>query len=450
MSEFGNEVSVEGSRPRRKRRRSRKGKKEFRKNIDADATSVVSARRRAAVSASLAFAPDSDLFFIDKNAHAPTRKELREKARTKKLSVDRILDFPKTAGGPAPPVVPRQFRQGTATKKGNASRTEELRIAAETRKLERKLRQQKKGTAPQEHQPLDPNRFVDPTQHASYDLWAEAPPKPTRKRRKAAKLQTKSDAPAVEVPGPGHSYHPSYEDHQDALGEAVADELERLQKQEKIIHKLTISNAVRRLPKRMHIEVAASSDEEGDDEDDSTPRYSVVDKPPAIRPPRKTRTERNKELRQREEKKAIAKKKESNKLNRQVDRIPATLKAIDAEEQRRSAAAEYQEQQKSLKKAKKLGKHRLEAPIKEVTLTNDLPSSMREIRAVNTPGMHPIKERFYSIQNRELIEPRSRANRRRRYEKKLYQKRTAKVALERLDESLANDPEVQAALAECH
>jgi hypothetical protein len=40
-------------------------------------------------------------------------------------------------------------------------------------------------------------------------------------------------------------------------------------------------------------------------------------------------------------------------------------------------------------------------------------------------------------------------SRRRRYEKKLYQKRSAKMALERLDESIANDPEVQAALAEC-
>jgi Nop53 (60S ribosomal biogenesis) len=66
-------ASAEGAKRRRKRRRSRKGKKEFRKNIDADALTVVSAQRRAAVRASLASAPDSDLFFIDKNAHLPTR-----------------------------------------------------------------------------------------------------------------------------------------------------------------------------------------------------------------------------------------------------------------------------------------------------------------------------------------------------------------------------------------
>jgi hypothetical protein len=49
-----------------------------------------------------------------------------------------------------------------------------------------------------------------------------------------------------------------------------------------------------------------------------------------------------------------------------------------------------------------------QAPIKEVTLSSELPSSMRTIRATNTASTHPIKERFFSIQNRELIEPRKK------------------------------------------
>ncbi len=37
--------------------------------------------------------------------------------------------------------------------------------------------------------------------------------------------------PAIEIAPPGSSYNPTYEDHQDVLGEALAQELERSEKE---------------------------------------------------------------------------------------------------------------------------------------------------------------------------------------------------------------------------
>ena len=47
--------------------------------------------------------------------------------------------------------------------------------------------------------------------------------------------------PKIEIPHPGTSYNPDYDDHQDLLLKAHVIELQRLQEEQKLMRKLTVS-----------------------------------------------------------------------------------------------------------------------------------------------------------------------------------------------------------------
>ena len=47
--------------------------------------------------------------------------------------------------------------------------------------------------------------------------------------------------PKVELPHPGTSYNPDYDDHQDLLMRAHLVELKKLKEEEKLMRKLTVS-----------------------------------------------------------------------------------------------------------------------------------------------------------------------------------------------------------------
>ena len=47
--------------------------------------------------------------------------------------------------------------------------------------------------------------------------------------------------PKVELPHPGTSYNPDYDDHQDLLMRAHLIELQKLKEEEKLMRKLTVS-----------------------------------------------------------------------------------------------------------------------------------------------------------------------------------------------------------------
>lgn len=83
------------------------------------------------------------------------------------------------------------------------------------------------------------------------DIWGDAAPEATRRQGVAGPAHgdstiaqgkrtrgprrapvRKAPIPAVEVAAPGTSYHPSFEDHQDAVAEAVAEEMRKELRQE--------------------------------------------------------------------------------------------------------------------------------------------------------------------------------------------------------------------------
>jgi nucleolar protein 53 len=60
----------------------------------------------------------------------------------------------------------------------------------------------------------------------------------TKKKPENPLRKTKSAIPAVEVPHPGTSYNPDYDDHQDLLLKAHLVELKKLKQEEKLMRQM--------------------------------------------------------------------------------------------------------------------------------------------------------------------------------------------------------------------
>ena len=62
-----------------------------------------------------------------------------------------------------------------------------------------------------------------------------------QKKKPINPIQTESCLPKLEMPHPGTSYNPDYDEHQDLLLKAHLIELQRLQDEQKLMRKLTVS-----------------------------------------------------------------------------------------------------------------------------------------------------------------------------------------------------------------
>ena len=167
-------------------------------------------------------------------------------------------------------------------------------------------------TAPRPNAPVD--------DFALHDPWGSNIASSNVKKRKRGQAfregSKRPHIPAVEVAHPGASYNPSYEDHQDAMGEAVAAELEK-------------QDQVQRSEKRMQqdpnfVEKLDDSDHDGSGEDeDEEVRHqesTQISVNPSTKCKRVTRVAANKRMRQEYEEEVIMKQKEEKKILEQIDR----------------------------------------------------------------------------------------------------------------------------------
>jgi hypothetical protein len=68
----------------------------------------------------------------------------------------------------------------------------------------------------------------------AYEWVDPAIPKPVKAPKGLLARQHPTNVPAVEVAAPGNSYRPTYEDHQDVLGEVLAKRLKRREEKRKL------------------------------------------------------------------------------------------------------------------------------------------------------------------------------------------------------------------------
>lgn len=271
-----------------------------------------------------------------------------------------------------------------------------------------------------------------------YDMWGQevkdsADPwylQQTGKKRvkRPERLNEKpSVLPAVEVIAPGGSYNPDFFSHQALLQEAHDVEVKKKKQEDKIERQLafdkkdtaTVETILREQVEGLVEEEeeeeaeAASNAEEEEEEDTAIGSISVAQK----------KTER-----QRKREKALKIKEQQRLADRhktvqhqqlfQLRSIKASIKKKEKSTQDKQIKRKAkQEAEKS--QPRRLGKLRFQPQDMEVKLSDELAGTLRQLK----PEGSILKDRFKSLQKRNLIEPRERAKFKRKLKLKYVEKR---------------------------
>ncbi|KAM9984400.1 hypothetical protein ACTFIZ_004090 [Dictyostelium cf. discoideum] len=209
---------------------------------------------------------------------------------------------------------------------------------------------------------------------------------------------TKANHPSVikkvdslEIAEPGMSYNPSYQDHQDTLGVALAKEIIALEYVENVDKVLNPE----------YIEYEKDDTIEDDDNNNNNNNNNENDK---IEKPgeRITKLEKNKRIRRAEEMKRQKLALQKKEFNKQIDEVLDTLKEVEEAEQVAKELNKKRVEKKSLNNMpRRLGKYKLSESSEPILLTHELPKSLSTLRNNN---YNPLKDRYQSLQKRHIIE----------------------------------------------
>ncbi|KAJ7881152.1 ribosome biogenesis protein Nop53/GLTSCR2 [Mycena leptocephala] len=393
---------------------SRKGKKAWRKNVDLQEVEEGMEGLRAeerATGTYLHKQQDDQLFVIDVKGDEKLRSSL-PKYKASELTSTKIL----AQRSAVPAVVSRTTAQKRKSPLSSEDKNRLLRISKRPRKG-----------------PF--NSVVDPTEFGAgsatfelseavknsgaYDAWA--PPEEVQEipdgletvQPKKVKVpvhghpRDKIEVPAILEPHQGTSYNPPADAHQELLLKAYDIEEKRVEKAAKLaetktkIEKATVdaTDGTLGVPPGMKLDDVVPVEE---DEDPATTEAT-----PKKMPQRKTKAQRNKAAKILAQKRALtekARKKNelavinSFKLLRRT--ANKTLSAREQAHELRRAA--LQEKLKRGLAGQKLGKHKVPEEEVDVQLGEDLSESLRALK----PEGNLFRDRFTSLQQRALIEPR--------------------------------------------
>jgi len=209
--------------------------------------------------------------------------------------------------------------------------------------------------------------------------------------------------PSVELPQPGMSFNPEFEDHQDTLGIAIAKELKAQDYLDDMDNQLN--------PEYVDYGRPTVDDEE------PAPETPVE---PYVPPQNERVTKKEKKKRQR-----IAEQKRQEKLamerklfNAQIDKSLEILEEIKQKESRAAQLKKIRDDLKNSKtQAKRLGKYHLSVDPEPVLLSQELPKYLNHLSNTNH---HPLKERYQSLQKRHIIEAQGPQMKKKVPKKKVY------------------------------
>eukprot|EP00968_Pinguiococcus_pyrenoidosus_P014950 scaffold1373_cov367-Pinguiococcus_pyrenoidosus.AAC.10 len=205
------------------------------------------------------------------------------------------------------------------------------------------------------------------------DPWAEgsaakqAPPRVKRRR-----------TPAVILPSPGQSSNPSLTDHQDALGEAVAAEIERVEAEKEASRPITRGYF---LPGTVENDRSDSEDSLSDsDSEDEAGKAAAARRSRKERRGVLTRAERNRQRLARQRAVAQEEERRRGKKLRAVNAAGDILKDVTKKERERRLARE------ELKLLKQQALEEIEDPTDkaEVALSEDISSSLRQLKTIGS------------------------------------------------------------------
>ncbi|KAL2730066.1 ribosome biogenesis protein NOP53 [Vespula maculifrons] len=243
-----------------------------------------------------------------------------------------------------------------------------------------------------------------------------------KKRKLPTSLHKKpSVLPAIEAPHPGTSYNPSYNDHQDLLNEIAKKELE-LMKEEAHLNRVTtkmfkkvsldekdkntLKELIEGLPiKKDKLEQSDNNDNDDDDgdDDDTNMDHNITSINPPVKNKKKTLVARRKQ----KEQKILAHKLAQAKLEKRkvsdIYKLKLLQKQIDAKEKKEKVLQEKRHEQKKLKsvETKTLSKVKFEPVEPSFTLAEELTGNLRNVTRIG----NLLKDRYKSLQQRNIVAP---------------------------------------------
>ncbi|XP_022888931.1 ribosome biogenesis protein NOP53-like [Olea europaea var. sylvestris] len=213
--------------------------------------------------------------------------------------------------------------------------------------------------------------------------------------------------PAVEVEPPGCSFNPAHESHQDALALAVADEMEKIYRDELGPEPVPVTVPGEVIDE----EEKYFLDADGEDEDDQNENLiDNGDADPEKRAKSVTRVEMNRRIRRKEQLRAETEAKKVEKLSKGIDCLPDLLEEIakEDEEKRKRHLRRIVAKKERLKACPpRLGKHKFVPAPLQVLLSEEKTGSLRQLKGCCTV----VKDRFKSLEKRGLVVPSKRSGR---------------------------------------
>ncbi|TSP46814.1 Ribosome biogenesis protein NOP53 [Bagarius yarrelli] len=363
--------------------------------------------------------PDETLFFVDTGEKKSIQKPeaVKKSKSSKPLHVDLILQ--PDSHVPAPKNILAYQRPNAKKLRRMAEREEKLAAMGVLPRREKLLQLRKTRAAQVKEKPPNPK---DPAR-GFYDLWSADSSDPAdpyyleQTKRKLVKRPEKlnekpSILPAVEVIAPGGSYNPDFLSHQTLLLEAHEAEVKKLKAEEKLKRQLainrlniateesTFNEQVEGLIEEDEREEVRETDNAEKQSKDSAVGATAQQEKKTERQRKREKAERIKELRRAAAKKQL----QSRQQLFQLRSIGAALKQRELKTRMRQTKRKAkQEAQKAL--PRRLGKLKFQDPDLEVQLSDELAGSLRTLK----PEGSVLKDRFKSLQKRNLIEPRERA-----------------------------------------
>lgn len=256
-------------------------------------------------------------------------------------------------------------------------------------------------------------------------------------KRPDNKLYKESKIPKVEIPHPGTSYNPDYDEHQELLLKAHTIELEKLKKEQREMRRLT--NTVKKMTwneieklwlEEMSCNNLFDSAEKGElleKEENTESAVPLIVKTNSKKSLKKTDSKSKRQKKILLDKIKKRQKENEKKLKRQQNEI-YRLKSIKKEindreklDEEKKLKKEIDEKHKELFGTKRLGKLKFEEPELDLKLSDEITGNLRTLK----PEGNILTDRYKSLQKRNLIEPRERARRQRQYSKKKFDKRNA-------------------------
>ncbi|KAK3513536.1 hypothetical protein QTP70_016471 [Hemibagrus guttatus] len=374
--------------------------------------------------------PDESLFFVDtgEKESTPKPEAVKKAKRSKPLRIDLILQ--PDSHVPAPKDILAYQHPNAKKLRRMAEKAEKLAARGVLPRREKLLQLRKTAKTRVKEKP---ENHKDPAR-SFYDLWSAGSPdtadpyylEQTKKKlvKRPEKLNEKpSILPAIEVIAPGGSYNPDFLSHQTLLLEAHEAEVKKVKAEEKLERKLALNRmdiATEESTFKEQVEGLIEEDE-GDEKRETQEDFKDAAIGPTAQPEKKTERQRKREKAERikELKKAAERKKlQSQQQLFQLRSIGANLKQRELRtKMRQTKRKAKQEAQKAL--PRRLGKLKFQDPDLEVQLSDELAGSLRTLK----PEGSVLKDRFKSLQKRNLIEPRERAKFKRKYKVKYVEKR---------------------------